>query len=298
MPAVRELHALQDEGVCALDTLPCSLRSMGLAAMHLSGPGNQSRDRGNLTLRAKHILDLLQSLVFNVNHASAPSASTRVGPAEVTVPRDSQPLASSQHKVHPTASPAGTNDQHAAVWQALLSNRNLLNLAALVSGAARKEGRRCRQTTRIQVEHSVGVEKKTRPGRGLMSAIEPACWPVPLCVGSTGGFARPKHLRRPGPLLMQPLSAHSMRILLRLQTGAHSLPIVLGRRTGTPRAHSLCQPARCWGQMPQGLSALLCKVCRTNMLHYLLMAFPQGNSPCGNWTSSVFAHVVIDCLTC
>ena len=209
----------------------------------------------------------------------------------MTVPRDSQPLASSQHKVHPTASPAGTNDQHAAVWQALLSNKNLLNLAALVSGAARKEGRRCRQTTRIQVEHSVGGEKKTRPGRGLMSAIEPACWPVPLCVYSTGGFARPQHLRRPGPLLMQPLSAHSMRILLRLQTGAHSLPIVLGRRTGTPRARSLCRPARCWGQIPQGLSALLCKVCRTNMLHYLLMAIPQGNSPCGNWTSP-FLHML------
>ena len=53
-------------------------------------------------------------------------------------------------------------------------------------------------------------------------------------------FARPQHLRRPGPLLMQPLSAHCMRVLLRFRVGAHSLPVVQGRRTGAPRAQRLC----------------------------------------------------------
>ena len=40
---------------------------------------------------------------------------------------------------------------------------------------------------------------------------------------------------------MQPLSARCMRTLLRLRMGSHSLPIVLGRRTGVPRAQRLCQ---------------------------------------------------------
>ena len=44
-----------------------------------------------------------------------------------------------------------------------------------------------------------------------------------------------------GALLMQPLSARCMRILLRFRLGAHSLPVVMGRRTGTPRAQRLCQ---------------------------------------------------------
>ena len=54
-------------------------------------------------------------------------------------------------------------------------------------------------------------------------------------------FARPHALRRPGPLLMQPLSARCMRILLQFRLGAHSLPVVMGRRTGTPRVQRLCQ---------------------------------------------------------
>ena len=53
-------------------------------------------------------------------------------------------------------------------------------------------------------------------------------------------FARPQHLRRPGPLLMQPLSARRMRVLLRFRMGAHSLPVVQGRRTVAPRAQRLC----------------------------------------------------------
>ena len=54
-------------------------------------------------------------------------------------------------------------------------------------------------------------------------------------------FARPQHLRWPGTLLMQPLSARCMRVLLRLRMGAHSPPVVLGRRTGAPRPQRLCQ---------------------------------------------------------
>ncbi len=40
-------------------------------------------------------------------------------------------------------------------------------------------------------------------------------------------------------LLMQPLSARCMHVLLRFQMGAHSLPGVLGRRTGTTRCPAL-----------------------------------------------------------
>ena len=60
-----------------------------------------------------------------------------------------------------------------------------------------------------------------------------------LCTSSQ--FARPQHLRQPAPLLMQPLSARRMRVLLRFRMGAHSLPVVLGRRFGAPRAQRLCQ---------------------------------------------------------
>ena len=51
----------------------------------------------------------------------------------------------------------------------------------------------------------------------------------------------PQGLRRPGQLLMQPLSARCMRLLLRFRMGAHSLLIVQGRRSGTPRGQRLCQ---------------------------------------------------------
>ena len=54
-------------------------------------------------------------------------------------------------------------------------------------------------------------------------------------------FARPAGLRQPSPLMMQPLSARCMRTLLRFRMGSQSLPIVLGRRTGVPRAQRLCQ---------------------------------------------------------
>ena len=47
--------------------------------------------------------------------------------------------------------------------------------------------------------------------------------------------ARPQHLRRTGPLVMQPVSARCMRVLLHLRMGAHSLPVVQGCRTGAPR---------------------------------------------------------------
>ena len=42
---------------------------------------------------------------------------------------------------------------------------------------------------------------------------------------------------------MQPLSARCMRfdILLRFRMGRHSLPAVLGRHTGTSRAHRPCR---------------------------------------------------------
>ena len=40
-------------------------------------------------------------------------------------------------------------------------------------------------------------------------------------------------LHRPGPLLQQAISACCMRALLRFKMGAHSLPNVLGRRSGS-----------------------------------------------------------------
>ena len=54
-------------------------------------------------------------------------------------------------------------------------------------------------------------------------------------------FARPAGLRQPGPLVMQPLSARCMHTLQRFRMGSHSLPCVLGRRTGVLRAQRLCQ---------------------------------------------------------
>lgn len=71
---------------------------------------------------------------------------------------------------------------------------------------------------------------------------------------------------------MQPYSARCMRILLRFWMGAHSLPVVMGRRTGTPGAKRLCQqceqPAvgdrrhmifKC--PALQGLQDMCCTVC-------------------------------------
>ena len=79
---------------------------------------------------------------------------------------------------------------------------------------------------------------------------------------------------------MQPLSARRMRILLRFRMGAHNLPVVLGRRTGIPRAQRLCQQC---DQLAVGnerhMSALLCKLCGTNMVHCLLMVFPCIQPP-------------------
>ena len=45
----------------------------------------------------------------------------------------------------------------------------------------------------------------------------------------------------PRQLTVQPLSARCMRTLLLFRMGSHSLPVVLGRRTGVPRAQRLCQ---------------------------------------------------------
>lgn len=78
------------------------------------------------------------------------------------------------------------------------------------------------------------------------------------------------------PQVMQPLKACCMRILLRFQIGAHCLPAVLGRRTGTPHAQRLCLQ----GQTPHAMQlyrnqlsllsahALHRKVCKTTMLYY------------------------------
>ena len=51
----------------------------------------------------------------------------------------------------------------------------------------------------------------------------------------------PTALRQPGALLMQPLSVRCMRMLLLLRLGNPSLPIVLGRRSGTLRDQRLCR---------------------------------------------------------
>ena len=52
-------------------------------------------------------------------------------------------------------------------------------------------------------------------------------------------LARPAGMRC--GLLMQPFSARCMHQILRFRMGADSLPIVLGRRNGTPRDQRLCQ---------------------------------------------------------
>ncbi len=53
-------------------------------------------------------------------------------------------------------------------------------------------------------------------------------------------FARPVGMRRPRALLEQPLTARSMRCLLRFRMGCHGLANDTGRRTGVPRLQRLC----------------------------------------------------------
>ena len=98
-----------------------------------------------------------------------------------------------------------------------------------------------------------------------------------------------------------------MRILLRFRLGAHSLPVVMGRRTGTPRAQRLCQQC---DQHAVGderhmestiiafrpLSALLCKLCVISMLHCLPMVHAQCSSSCGQLDITGVAHFVMDCF--
>ena len=80
---------------------------------------------------------------------------------------------------------------------------------------------------------------------------------------------------------MQPLSARCMRVLLRFQMGAHSLPVVLGRRTGTPWDQRLCQ--RC-DQHAVGDERHMFFECpavqcvRESMLHYSRMVPAPCNS--------------------
>ena len=57
--------------------------------------------------------------------------------------------------------------------------------------------------------------------------------------------------------------------VLRMRMGTHSLPIVLGRRTGALRAQRQCQR---WDQhaamtTPHDLHVQLCGVCEAGMLH-------------------------------
>ena len=58
---------------------------------------------------------------------------------------------------------------------------------------------------------------------------------------------------------MQFLSARCMRVLLRFRLGAHSVPIVLGRRTGTPRDQRLCQ--HCDQHAVGDERHMKCKIC-------------------------------------
>ena len=53
-------------------------------------------------------------------------------------------------------------------------------------------------------------------------------------------FAKPVGLRPSPSLLQLPISARCMRILLRFRMGCHSLPIVMGRRSGVPRSQRVC----------------------------------------------------------
>ena len=136
----------------------------------------------------------------------------------------------------------------------------------------------------------------SRPSRGLTSALRRAVY-TPY-----RWSARPQRLLRPGPPLVQPLSARCMRALLRFRMSAHSLPFVLGGRPGAPRAQRLCQ--RC-DQHALGderhrvfeCPALQC-VCETSMLHCLRMGLGLCNSSCGWWTSLVLRKLSWTALTC
>ena len=91
-------------------------------------------------------------------------------------------------------------------------------------------------------------------------------------------FDRPRALRWPGHLLMQPLSARCMRILLRFRLGAHSLPVVMGRRTGTPRAQRLCQ------QCDQHAALFTNGACTMQQFMW------------HSWTSLVLLTLLLDCF--
>ena len=105
------------------------------------------------------------------------------------------------------------------------------------------------------------------------------CLLVPQCVHTTGGLLGLSSCGGQGPLVMQPLRCSCLQILLQLRMGAHSLPVVLGRRTSTPRAQGFCQrfdQHAVGDKRHMGLSALLCKVCRTSQLLYLLLCLDNA----------------------
>ena len=112
-------------------------------------------------------------------------------------------------------------------------------------------------------------------------------------------FARPAGLRQPGALLMQPLSARCMRQFLRFRMGSHSLPIVLGRRNGTPRDQRLCQQCDLHAVHDERHLVFECPAMQPVRDRYPALFSPaQGTMQLFMWQQDIVgvAHYIMDCF--
>ena len=94
--------------------------------------------------------------------------------------------------------------------------------------------------TRSTSDQSFNLRQLSTPWQLEATTPHPSLPALRICT-YVRWFARPTRLRQPGLLVMRPLSARRMRTLLRFRMVSHSLPTVLGRRTGVPLAQRLCQ---------------------------------------------------------